>query len=801
MKKILVFLIITLIFLLSPVNAIESDSNQTMLTADSYIDSNGENSLDEIRNLIETSNDNDTIHVNNMELYASNISNFRPITIDKSISIIGENTTINGNGNPNLFIILKNENVTIKNIKFTNTTSFIFTNNGNMEIENCTFIDIWENAINNTGKIFISNSTFENVKSIYTNENINLLKNYYNNSGVIYNTGTLTITKSKFNNITNPKQITFNDELDVKKEGIIYNLNNATITNTNFTNITGRAIKNTGKLNFENTRIENVYNNGFYIKINTTSKKFNKINYIDQRIINDYTTYTITYVPETCSYLTYTTIDGKKVLVRNLTYIKSPDGLAIYNTGELNLKNNYIYNIGVSTEYNTNPSPHKGGAISNWGLLNIENTTIIKTYAELGGAIYNNENATVKNMTSSLSCAKTHGHSIYNNGKLNIIESIFEKTDNNFGRVLSASVIYNEEKGNCNLTESTIRDNKVDYVSDWPFMYYGVVENNGNMTINKCIFDKNMPKNKAYFVSGSYNIFNQGIITATHNIFINSEYTPADSPPEGVPTHEACAYAFNYSGKINMSFNYYDTNEDPSNNHTNFNISQFFILNLEPEYSTLNIGEKTNITATLKLNNGKYYTNYELMPDIYITFNVNGENITKKLIDGKASVEFNQSERKGSYIITATLGKCIKVAEIDVGKNKSYMDVKTPDIYYEDDAKFYMNVTGNLINQPTGNITIILDGKKYETKINNTQANISISNLTAKTYNLIIRYEGDENYFKYIHQQNFTVYKKPTNVKLVIPEIYYGNNGTVKIYLNSSRYYTNSRITRLQLKI
>ena len=717
-----------LLFLLSPIYAIESDSN-TVIASDCYLNS------------------------------------------------------------PNLFIISPNNNVTIKNTIFTNTTSFIFINNGNMIIENCTFTDIWESAINNTGKISIINSTFEKIKSIYTNENIDLLKDYYNNSGVIYNTGTLIIDNTKFNNIESPKQITFNDEIIVKKEGIIYNLNNATIINSSFTNITGRVINNTGKLELENSNIENIYNNGYYIQINTTTKKVNKNIYIDQRFITDYASYTITVISETCSYLTYTTIDGKKLLVRNLTYIKSPDGLAIYNSGKLTLKNNNIYNIGVNTEYNTNPSPHKGGAIANYGLLDIENTTITKSYAELGGAIYNDGNATLKNITSNLSSAKTHGNSIYNNGKLNILNSTFEKNNNAFGIKLSNSIIYNSEQGKCNLNESIIKDNKVGYESDWPFMYYGVVENVGDMEINKCIFDNNIPEDKYYFVSGSYNIYNIGNLTLTHNIFLNSEYSPAQYHPT-LPTHDAYAYAFNDNGNINMTLNYFDINENPSYNQTNFNIGQFFILNIEPEYYALNIGEKINVTATLKLNNGKYYSNYELLPDIYITFNVNGKNITKQLIDGKASVEFNQSETKGLYLVTATLGKCIEIAEIDVGKNFSHMKIEAEDIYYEDDAKFIINITGNLTNLPTGNISVILDGKKYTTAINNGKSNLTISNLTAKTYDLTIRYEGDENYFKYIIHQNYTVHKKPTGIEILIPEIYYGEIGTVEIYTNSSKFYS-----------
>ena len=69
-------------------------------------------------------------------------------------------------------------------------------------------------------------------------------------------------------------------------------------------------------------------------------------------------------------------------------------------------------------------------------------------------------------------------------------------------------------------------------------------------------------------------------------------------------------YANNDAGDIYMSFNYFETNNDSKDIYTNFETNQYFILDLEPDYSSIKIGEKTNVTATLKLDNGKYYTNY-----------------------------------------------------------------------------------------------------------------------------------------------------------------------------------------------
>ena len=68
----------------------------------------------------------------------------------------------------------------------------------------------------------------------------------------------------------------------------------------------------------------------------------------------------------------------------------------------------------------------RGGAIANYGILSIKNTTITKTEAEYGGAIYNEGNATLDNITSKLSSAMEKGYSIYNKNEIIIKNSIFE---------------------------------------------------------------------------------------------------------------------------------------------------------------------------------------------------------------------------------------------------------------------------------------------------------------------------------------------------------------------------------------
>ena len=774
---ILITLIFCILLTIHSVSAIESDLNQT----DIYSNPLPDNSLDSLKEVIENSNDNATIYVENTDLNAPN--NFKEITIDKTITIIGTNTTINGNGNGNLFII--NNNVTLKNFKFTNTASFPIINNGNLILENCIFTDLWENAINNTGNLEIINSTFENIKSIYTNNNINSLNRYYQNSGVIYNTGTLTINNSKFNNITNPNQITFNNITVVKKEGIIYNLNNLTILNTDFTNITGRIINNTGKLKLENTNIKDIYADGIYIEINTATKNYNKTYGKHPEGLIVYNTNELILKNTSIKDLYYDAYFSR------ITKLQTKNG-PIYNSGNFSIENSYFENSGVNYEELGTDAKQilRGGAIANYGTLTIKNTTIIKTESEYGGAIYNEGNATIDNITSRLSTAFTQGYSIYNKNEITIINSIFDENNDKSYTLGSLGVIHNAEEGNCKLINSTIKNNKVEYDGSWPETYHGVVQNGGTMEIDRCVFYNNKPDDKYNYVSGSYNLFNWGELTATHNLFLDTGI--------GEPYHwyeertDPFAYAYNYAGHTYMNYNYFDYNANPYKIFTNFDVNQFFILDLEPEYSAINIGERTNITATLKLDNGKYYKNYELLPDIYVTFKVNDQNITKKLVNGKATVEFNQSSVKGSYKASVILGNCSVSTDIDVGKNYTQIDVMAQDIYYGDNATFYMNVTGNLTRQPTGKISVIIDEKVHTTNIKNGKASLTISGLKPKTYNVKVRYEGDEDYCKSFHYQNLTVSKRPTSMNISIDEIYYGDTGILKVTLTPETVSTRA---------
>ena len=352
-----------------------------------------------------------------------------------------------------------------------------------------------------------------------------------------------------------------------------------------------------------------------------------------------------------------------------------------------------------------------------------------------GGAIFNDGELNITRSAIIDSSAYDEGGAIFNDGTANINTVLFEKCSGTYG------IVTNRENKTTTIYNSSFIDCSIGSDHEYPSRYLGMILNKGNMVVNRNIIDFRhyTPEDS----SGTYGIYNIGNIIITHNLFLNTTTYAVDR--WGKVLRNIQIYIMNEGGSANIDNNYFDVNTNPYNNFSTEIVGRYFILDIEPEYSPLQIGEKTNITATLKLDTGRYYKNYNLLPNMIIEFTVIGKNdsyvVYVPLIDGKASIEFNKSEFKGSYNVTAKLGYCIKDLTVGIGKNYSQMDVEAEEINYGENATFYMTITGNLTHQPQGSVTVIIDGEKYSTKIKNTKASITIPDLKPKTYDLIIRYE------------------------------------------------------------
>ena len=767
------------------------------------------NSIDYLRKSIELAKNNAEIRLNNIYIQATPIytdsTRAETTTINKNLKITGNNATINTNENSRLFKI--NSNTTFQNITFTNASSYIFINNGNLTFINCTFTDSYGRIINNTGKLNIINSTFKDMKAFYKNTQISTLNEYYQEIGLIYNTGTLTINNTKFDNFEYPKEIKI-DNYTIKELGIIYNLNNATITSSNFTNINSRAINNTGTLKIENSLFKNITTNT--LKIVIDSKDFKKIG--NSIIHQSYNGFRQQSTGQTITNPNYFINGGGIYNNGNLNISKSQFnniesyyGGAIYNEKNMNIKN--------SRFTSTTSSGGMGGAICNNNNMIIENTIINNSKTNLliiselnpsgsikyhivqshGGAIYNKQTLTINNSTITQSSAR-YGGAITNNGILRINNTTFDK--NQITENGQSPTLFNDEDGDCEIYDSIIKNTNIktsEIGGGGAFrLYMGTISNMGKLYITKSIFDNisGIYEPLTQF-TGTYTILNYGTLNATYNYFINSPHkvNPDKDLFYDLDVKDVYTYAFTaVSDNNHMNNNYYCLNSDPYTIDTNFPVEDYFILTFENEYCAVDLNENKNITLKLKLASGKEFNNYELLPNIPVTINTydkNGNpiNITTSLNNGKITIPYNYTSTKGSYIISAEMGGGKCNTTIDVGKANATMNITKNNIYYTQNAVFKINITAP--TTPTGNITLKLNNTKYTEKLNeNGNCIFNISKPEVGNYTLQIIYEGDDDYFKIFYYDNYTVSKCPTNMTMSIPEVYYGNNGIITVKFN-----------------
>ena len=806
---------------------------------------NWTNSINSIKKALELVENKGTIHLSNFNIiHDTNES----IIINKSVTIIGNNVTFNGFEKESLFNITNNAEVTFVNLTITNTTGYSINTEGKVNLINCTFKNILGRAINNTGMLNLTNTLF-NTDSIYQHPKVtNLNKN--TNNGLIYNAGILNITNCKFNNIYLPNQIIMKNK-NITWIGIIYNTENGILSmaDSKFTNIEFRAIKNNGKINITNTSFENktklqinqIINDTTYQTLNNyiyQSYREKAIKSVDGSIIHNSNIMTIenssfrnimditnnqdyfgSYIAPTDYFGSFGWFGSDKGIIYNIgnfkikntsfNNVKTKTGGAIYNSGIGTIENsnfNNMTSIGnggsiLNTEkliiINTNISNSKtrnnGGGIYNIGDLNATNIMITTSEATqsgaitytAGGGIYNAGNMYLLNSSiskTSIGNTKIHGSAIENTGNMTLNKTIISN-------ITGYKAIHNDETGNLLITNSIIKNNKIYSIKNYANkVFYGAIENSGILTINKTIFDNNINgDNDFYYLSGAFNIYNKGTLNAFYNIFINTKHLTVKTHVYYITPTDPYAFLFN-EGTINMDYNYFCTNANPYPKDSNSEINNYFIFTFKPEYGSLQIGDTIQLKVDLKLANGKLFTDYNLLPEMNVTFTtiIDGKevNITKPLINGTASLDYNYTSQKGQYKVYANLGGHTEEIILDVGKEDSKIDVDlNNNIIYGEDAIFKINVNGNYTHIPTGNVTVIINDKKYSINLVNGSTNLTVSDLTPGNYTIKIIYEGDADYAKVFYYCNYTVNKHPTTLNITAPEVKIGQNGELIINL------------------
>ena len=200
--------------------------------------------------------------------------------------------------------------------------------------------------------------------------------------------------------------------------------------------------------------------------------------------------------------------------------------------------------------------------------------------------------------------------------------------------------------------------------------------------------------------------------------------------------------------------------------------------NLNVFIKDVNYGENLTIYATL---NGVNNTN--LTGNVIVT--INNKNYSVVVINGKGNVSADKLPAE-LYNFSATwagndnyngtnISGGFKINKID-----STIAINVEDIKVGENATIIVN----LDSDATGNVTITLDNQNYTVAINEGQTIKVIGGLKAGTYDVFVKYIGDNNYNSAQNTTKFTVLKiSDYNMDVTVPEFKEGVNSTVGVDL------------------
>ena len=200
--------------------------------------------------------------------------------------------------------------------------------------------------------------------------------------------------------------------------------------------------------------------------------------------------------------------------------------------------------------------------------------------------------------------------------------------------------------------------------------------------------------------------------------------------------------------------------------------------NLNVFIKDVNYGENLTIYATL---NGVNNTN--LTGNVIVT--INNKNYSVVVINGKGNVSVDKLPA-GLYNFSATwagndnyngtnISGGFKINKID-----STIAINVEDIKVGENATIIVNLDSDAM----GNVTIIVDNQNYTVAINEGMAIKVISGLKTGTYDVFVKYIGDNNYNSAQNTTKFTVLKiSDYNMDVTVPEFKEGVNSTVGVDL------------------
>ena len=117
--------------------------------------------------------------------------------------------------------------------------------------------------------------------------------------------------------------------------------------------------------------------------------------------------------------------------------------------------------------------------------------------------------------------------------------------------------------------------------------------------------------------------------------------------------------------------------------------------------------------------------------------------------------------------------------KFSVAKVDSIIDVAVSDIKVGEDAV----ISVKLLSDATGSVTVTVNGKDYTETVVNGVANVKVTDLKAGTYDVAVKYSGDNNYNAAVAASSFTVSKVDSTMDVTVNDIVFGGDLTVDAVL------------------
>ena len=168
--------------------------------------------------------------------------------------------------------------------------------------------------------------------------------------------------------------------------------------------------------------------------------------------------------------------------------------------------------------------------------------------------------------------------------------------------------------------------------------------------------------------------------------------------------------------------------------------------------------------------------------DVIVT--VNNKDYTVAVTDGKGNAT-GVKLAAGTYDFTAKFAGSDNYNDVSdsgnfkVNKVDSAIYVAVNDIKVGEDAV----ITVKLFGDATGSVTVNVNGKDYTEPVVNGVVNVKVSGLKADTYDVAVKYSGDNNYNTAVATSSFTVSKVDSIMDVTVDDIVFGEDLTVEAVL------------------